>query len=284
MSKKYLEVAILIEPFEPELIYGFLWELNPSGAEEKEDCILAYFDEQPNLKDNLKGNLENLKLANLIRDYRIFFNEIEDKNWNEEWEKSIRVIEVGNKFVIKPSFKDYDNKQNRLILHIDPKMSFGTGEHITTRMCLEFLEKNIYGNELMLDCGTGTGILAIAAIKLGARYAIAFDIDEWSYLNAKENFEANGVADKISLRLGNFDCVSQNEKDFDIIVANIVKPILKEKTDFFNQKLKKGGKLAISGFLNSDIVELNEIYENYGFELIEQKSQSDWALLAYIKS
>jgi ribosomal protein L11 methyltransferase len=283
MSLTYYEVILVLEPFEPEIANSFLWDLNALGTAEKEDCLLAYFEENDKLENEIKNRLEEIKKQNLIKDYRILINKIEDKNWNEEWEKTIRVIEVGKKLAIKPSFKDYSNAENRIVIQIDPRMSFGTGEHITTKMMLEFLEKYVSGGETILDCGTGTGILAIAAIKLGAKKALAFDIDECSYLNAKENISLNDVESQIEVRRGDFLCVKDSEKDFDIIAANILKPILKDKAEFLNDKLKNGGLLALSGFLNSDIVELSEIYENSSFELIEQKSESDWAMLVFRK-
>ncbi|MDR3627455.1 MAG: 50S ribosomal protein L11 methyltransferase, partial [Ignavibacteriaceae bacterium] len=204
-------------------------------------------------------------------------NLVEDKNWNEEWEKSVNIIEVSDKLVIKPTFKEYQSKPGQVIITIDPKMSFGTGEHQTTKLVLQFLETNVEKGIRLLDVGSGTGVLAIAAIKLGAESAIAVDIDEWCYDNGKENCKLNFVDKNIDVRLGEIKDIPEN--NFDLITANIQKNILLNIAEEFKIRLKPGGLLILSGLLYTDEEDIVKKYSALNFELLEKKSLDEWIAL-----
>jgi ribosomal protein L11 methyltransferase len=210
----------------------------------------------------------------MIFNFSVEENLIEDKNWNEEWEKSVRVIEVSDKLVIKPTFKDYQAKPGQIIIIIDPKMSFGTGEHQTTKLVLQFLEKNVKNGIRVLDVGSGTGVLAIAAVKLGAESAIAIDNDEWCYDNGRENCRLNSVDKEVDVKLGEIKDIAGN--NFDLITANIQKNILLDIAEEIKNRLKPGGLLILSGLLYNDEEDIVKKYSSLNFEMLEKKSLDEW--------
>src|ERR1035437_1648194 len=178
--KKYKEFLITAEPFNSELLSGVLWESNISGINEEVNCIKVFADDLSLSLEELKKRLQNLKNENLLFSFTIEENIYENKNWNEEWEHSINIIEVSDKIVIKPTFRNYIAKPGQIVLIIDPKMSFGTGEHQTTKLVLMLLERYVSLGARVLDVGSGSGILAIASLKLGAQHATAIDIEDRS--------------------------------------------------------------------------------------------------------
>jgi ribosomal protein L11 methyltransferase len=145
-----------------------------------------------------------------------------------------------------------------------------------------FIEKYLTGNERILDVGSGTAILSIAAVKLGAKSAVAFDIDEWSFLNGKENVERNGLSDKIDVRLGEIGAIP--ETDFDIVLANINTHIILSVQNELFEKVKKEGKLFLSGLLNSDEEKLISAFTAMGLKHIATKRIDDWSGLVFDKT
>ena len=159
------------------------------------------------------------------------------------------------KIIIKPSFKDYIAKEGEIVITIDPKMSFGTGEHQTTKLVLQMLEKYVKPEMKILDVGAGTGILSIAAIKLGAASAVAIDTDEVCYENCKENCELNGVADHIKILTSGINDVREN--DFDLILANIQNNVLLEISNEIKKRLIKNKTVILSGLLGQNFDEMH---------------------------
>ena len=279
--KKYKEFLITAEPFNSELISGILWESNISGINEEVNCIKVFSDDLSLSMEELKERLQNLKNENLLSSFTIEENIYENKNWNEEWEQSINVIHVNDKIVIKPTFRNYNPKPGQIVLVIDPKMSFGTGEHQTTKLFLMLLEKYTTSGARILDVGSGSGILAIASVKLGARYAIAIDIDEWCYDNAIENSKLNNVNDSIEVWQGEITDVK--ESDFDLILANIQKNILLEIAPEIYSRLKLGGIVILSGLLDYDEADIKTDFSALGLSFLETKTLDSWIALVFQK-
>lgn len=182
--------------------------------------------------------------------------ELADRNWNEEWEKTIQPIWVTDTLVIAPTWSPVEPAEGRTVLVIDPKMSFGTGYHETTRLMLRMMQEHIPAGCTALDVGTGTGVLAIAAVKLGARHAIGVDIDEWSADNGNENISRNGLEGKVDIRIGSLDVVP--EPVFDVILANIIRMTILELLDAMLAKLAPKGMLFLSGLLVEDQAPIEE--------------------------
>jgi len=278
--KYYKEFLITAEPFIPEVISCLLWELNINGVNEEVNCLKIFANEESDLTyEQIKNQLEKLVSQKLLFNFNIEEHLLEDKNWNEKWEKSLNVIEVSDKFVIRPSFRKYEPKPGKIVIEIDPKMSFGTGEHQTTKLILQLLEKYIKRGDKVLDIGAGTGILSIAAIKLGAASAVAVDNYEWCLLSGKENCKLNLVSDKVDVRLGEVEDII--EKDFELILANIQKNILLKIAGEIKTRIKPGGYLILSGLLISDENEIKQKFMEQNFKLIEVKKMDEWIAMVF---
>lgn len=279
--KTYTEYAIKIEPFVEDVISGSLWALEPEGVleDDKTSTITAYFTTETD-QTSLENILNAFINEGLLKKYSISKQELEDKNWNEEWESQINVIKVSDKIVIKPTFRNYTPVGDEFVFVIDPKMSFGTGEHATTKLMLKMIEKHTPKDARVVDVGTGTGILAIAALKFGARNALAIDNDDWCLENIIENCQNNDVPeDLIDVRICELNDVE--ESHFDLILANIQRNVLLELCEEFNHRLASNGVLILSGLLFSDEKSILEKYLQYGFELIDKEQIDEWITLVF---
>jgi ribosomal protein L11 methyltransferase len=280
MKKYYKEFTITAEPFNVEILSSILWELEITGINEEVGCLKVFADEGSDLTpEKISSFLNKLQDEKLLFNYTVEENVLEEKNWNEEWERSINVIEVSDRIVIKPTFRNYDAKPGQIIISIDPKMSFGTGEHQTTKLMLLFIEKYVKPGMRVLDVGSGTGVLAIAATKLGAASAVAVDNDEWCLINGKENCELNNVADKVDVSLGVVQDIS--EKDFDFVLANIQKNILMEISDELVNRLSGKGMLILSGLLESDESDIKQEYGKLGLKIIDKQQMGEWIAVVF---
>ena len=275
----YKEFLITAEPFNPDILSGVLWELNISGISEEVNCLKVFSGSVSKIE--IENLLNNLQINNMLRSFKVEENYIEEKNWNEEWEKSREIIRVSDKFIIRPTFKNYNAENGEIVLTIDPKMSFGTGEHQTTKMMLQLEEKFVKQGMKVLDIGTGTGILAIAAIKLGASSAIANDVDEWCYENCIENSGLNNTIDKIEFRICTVDAIPETR--FDMIIANIQKNILTDIAEDISIRIKPDGILLLSGLLYIDEQEIISHYNSFGFHLLGKSQSDEWLAIAMKK-
>lgn len=279
-EKNFNVFRITSTPFRPELMSGLLWELDLEGITEEDNFILVYTDEGINItSEKIEQLLNGLVNEGFLEKFTIEKNTVENKNWNEIWEKSREVIRISDKIVIKPTFKEYIPQTNELVLTIDPKMSFGTGEHQTTQLVLNLLERYVKPGMKVLDVGSGTGVLAITAVKLGAASAVAVDNDEWCYENCKENAELNNVSNSIKIITG--DIKNVDEKGFDLVLANIQKNILLEILDDLKMKIKENGILILSGLLLKDEEEIMISYSDSGFTFEEESVKDDWISLVF---
>jgi len=195
-------------------------------------------------------------------------------NWNARWEATIEPIPVG-RFVVAPTWAPIPGAYaDRVPLRIDPKMSFGTGYHESTRLALRFTPGLVRSRARVLDAGTGTGILAIAALRLGAAEAVAFDIDPWAVENATENAALNGVADRIELREGGLEVVP--EAGFDLAFANINRNVLEAMLPDLAAKLAAGGRLVLAGLLRTDRDGMLAAVEAAGLALYDEATENEW--------
>lgn len=280
-TKNYSEFTVTTTPFDADEIGGLLWELEPLGIEEQEGSLRLFFYEEAKGQE-LKAFLEGLKANGAIEEFTILGNRMSNKNWNEEWEKTITVIKVSDTLVVRPSFKEYTPVGNELVLVIDPKMSFGTGEHQTTRLMLLAIEKHITKDTRVLDVGTGTGALAIAALKLGASYAVAIDNDDWCLDNGYENAALNNIdPETISIRTA--EVTDIEETDFDFVLANIQKNVLLDICESLVAKAIKGGMIILSGLLIPDEEAITVAYTKAGTTFSEKNGLDEWISLVFIK-
>lgn len=278
--KTYKEIKITTVPFDVDTVSGMLWQLDIDGINEFDNYLTVFISEtKATTRENVEEILQHLVDEELLESFHTQEQTFEEKNWNEEYEKNVRVVEVTDKIVIKPSFKDYTPKPNQLVITIDPKMSFGTGEHATTKLVLQHLEKYVSGNERVLDIGSGTGVLGIASIMLGANNALCIDNDEWCLMNGLENVKANNLENKIEVRQCELKDVLESE--FDLIVANINKHILIDIVDLIQSKIKKTGTLILSGLLDIDETDIIDLYASKGFKISEKSALDEWIALVF---
>lgn len=280
--KSFCEVTVESDPFNAEVLSGLLWELNPLGIVELDNSLVLSFDQLDNIDSRVKTFLEHLKENKIIDSYEYSLNEFEEKNWNEEWEKNLKVIKVTDKIVIKPSYREYSPAEGEIVITIDPKMSFGTGEHQTTKLMLALCEMYIEKKTKVLDVGTGTGVLAIASVMLGANYALGIDNDEWCYENVVENIDQNHVPGKVEFRLAEISNIV--EHDFDILLANIQKDVLLLIAKDIVEKVKVGGKVILSGLLSTDEVDICDCYTKLGLSLSDKMQLEEWIGLVLTKN
>ena len=281
--QNYREFTITSTPFLPEVLQGILWELPISGMQEEDNFVKLFCEDSNSVrKEMIEEKLQSLVLEKIIQSFQFTETILQNRNWNEEWEKSRDVILVSEKIVIKPTFKNYEPKPEQIVITIDPKMSFGTGEHSSTKLSLTLLEKYVNQSMKVLDVGTGTAVLAVAAIKLGAGKAVAIDNDEWSYDNSLENCKLNKVDDFIDVRLCELESVTEN--DFDLIVANIQMDILLNIRHEIYVRMKNNGILILAGLLIEDEAEIKKEYEKLGFSILETRTSGEWIAAAFHKS
>lgn len=273
--KNYKEFTIITQPNNPEIVSGVLWELDIDGLNEFDDRLVVYASEEKSVsEEKISKLLDKLTKENLIESYEVRQASISDKNWNTEWEKTIQVIEVSDRIVIKPSFREYNAKPDQIVITIDPKMSFGTGEHESTKLVLHLLEQFLKEDDVVLDVGSGTGVLSIASVLLGAERAVAIDNSEWCYENAIENSKLNGVEDKIEILEGEIDLAEK--RAFDIVVANINKNVLLDIAKKLRSRLKPDGMLILSGILIKDSDDIINHYTELGFRFFDEKQMNEW--------
>jgi len=210
-------------------------------------------------------------------DAELSVDEIEIKNWNEEWEKSIKPIFIEDKIIIYPSWKksEISKYRNRIKVLIDPKMAFGTGHNETTRLVLKLMSRYLEAKDRYLfDYGCGTGILAIAGLKMGIGKAVANEIDDDSIENATENFSANRVTGRVKL----YKCPIEGikEKNFDVVCANIISSVIIDTLRQIKSRMKKNSKLFLSGILTEEKGKISNALRKNGFEILDIQTEAEW--------
>ena len=274
----YQKIQIKIQPRTPwvDVFIDELGDLGCDSFEETENGFNAYIHSQELNKDLIK----HLKTLTKRNDFKFEFisEEIPSKNWNEIWESSFEPIIVGIWCsILAPFHKDIYNTQHTII--IKPQMSFGTGHHETTFMMVEAMKTVDIKNKKILDMGTGTGILAILSKKMGADYVEAIDIASDAIHNCIENASNNNV--DLVTKLGGKEQI--DNKNYDVILANINRNILLNQMALYSTKLKKGGDLLLSGFLSEDEEKIITSANNNDLHLSHKKIKENWLCLAFTK-
>jgi ribosomal protein L11 methyltransferase len=278
--KTYLEISISASKPQQELLIPTMTELGCHGFMDTDTELLCYIDKSLWNEEKYSQLQQDLKtiLRTISSNADIGIKEIQEENWNKQWESTIQPIEIGSKLVIKPSWAEYQNSNNKIIIQIDPKMSFGTGYHETTRLTLNLLEKYIKKGDNVLDVGTGTGILAIAAIKLGADFSLGLDNDEWSITNANENVSANDLERHIEI--SDKPLSELPVRKYDLITANIALPTILELFPEMTKRLKENGTIIFSGLLTNDEYSIREGISEKGLTILEVIDEGEWIAIA----
>ena len=207
----------------------------------------------------------------------------EDEDWMESWKSHFRILRIGKRLVIKPTWLevDFNASPDDIVIEIDPGIAFGTGYHPTTDTCLQAMEQHIAPGMTVLDLGTGSGILTIAAIKLGAGLVTALDIDSQAVTAARRNFRRLGINKQVRLGQGSVPHPTAPAGDFDLAVANISARGVADRCPFILTALKPGALFIASGLLNTQKEEVAAVVEPLGFSLISEWPQEEWTTLLY---
>ena len=282
---KYFEVEFTISPFSSDaadLLAAMVGEAGFETFEETATGLKGYVQQSLFNEDTLRECINDFPFegTNIIYNVR----EAEDRDWNEQWEQEgfepIQVMGDDGKVMVIHDGRHLPEVNSEISIEIDAKLAFGTGTHETTRMiCKEIIQ---YASESrVLDCGTGTGILSIAALKLGATEAIGYDIDEWSVDNARHNAFINRVDDRFTSLLGDASVIDTIQGQFDLVLANINRNILLADMPRFVSKMHQGSLLILSGFYTADSPLLIEKAQSLGLSLKSQNQDQNWACLVF---
>ncbi|MDP0494456.1 MAG: 50S ribosomal protein L11 methyltransferase [Fusobacterium sp. JB021] len=208
--------------------------------------------------------------------YTIDFYDYDEEDYQNSWKKYFYTQKISNRFVVKPTWRDYEPLENELIIEIDPGRAFGTGTHPTTSLCIKLMEENISKEDRVIDVGTGSGILMVAAEKLGAKEIIGTDIDPMAVEVAKENLELNKVSlEKAKAYAGDLISVVKEDK-FDVVVANILADVLLILLKDISKVVKKDGLIIFSGIIEDKLEEMKKAIEEEGLEILEIKADKEW--------
>ncbi|WP_452219490.1 50S ribosomal protein L11 methyltransferase [Lacinutrix salivirga] len=271
----YLGYYFTVQPLQPA-VEILIAELGYAGFEsfvETEEGVTAYIQKEE-WRDNILNDIQILNSNEF--EITFTFTEIEQTNWNAEWEKNFNPIVVDNLCAVRAPFHDKFNTQYDIV--IEPKMSFGTGHHETTHMMIQHILQNDFTNKSVLDMGCGTAVLAILAEKKGAKPIDAIDIDNWCYLNSIENAERNNC-EHISVFEG--DALLLDNKQYDVIIANINRNILLNDIETYSECLNANGTLYLSGFYDKDIPHIEKECNKHNLTLTSKLQRNSWVALQF---
>ncbi len=269
----YISIHVKVNPDYSDILVAELSELGFDTFQDTDEGFEGFAE-----AEQFNRTTTELLLAKYAKDTALSytFGTIEKKNWNEEWEKSFSPVIIGNQCIVRASFHKPASAYKHEII-INPKMSFGTGHHATTALMLERQLTIDHNRKRVMDVGSGTGILAIMAEKLGAKEVFAFDIEDWAVENAKENTELNGCS-KIEVALGDIS-LAEGREPYDIVLANINRNILLEQIPAYQRFLAPGGYMLLSGFYDSDTEDIRLRAKEVGLNLRKLTLQDQWACI-----
>ena len=252
-------------------------DINVLEHKGKVAVVKAYFAEEDNIEDVLEyvnERLTELKEMGLdLGEAKVEHEKMHEEDWANTWKQYYKPTKVGEKIVVKPIWEEYEAKDGELVVDLDPGMAFGTGTHETTRMCIQSLEKYVKEDSTVFDVGCGSGILAIAAAKLGAKLAVGVDLDPVAVESSIENVGYNKLKN-IEILHGNLVEVIDGKAD--IVVANILAEIICILTDDVKRVMKDGGVFITSGIIHDRVDMVCEKLEATGFEVIEKNRDGEW--------
>ncbi|HDX7083014.1 TPA: 50S ribosomal protein L11 methyltransferase [Clostridioides difficile] len=264
-----------------ELDWDYVEEEVFKKNEEDDVLIKTYVSEEKNVMEFveiIKQKVLGLKdFAIDIGEGSVSLDQVNEADWANAWKAYYKPTKVGQRVVVKPTWEDYAMQEGDLIIELDPGMAFGTGTHETTSMCIRELEKYVNKDSKVFDIGCGSGILAIAAAKLGAKEVVAVDLDEVAVKVAKENVLENKVEKSVSVMHGNLTDVIKDKAD--VIVANIIADIIKILAKDVQNFMKEDAIFISSGIILDKVEEVKESLIENGFEIVEVQKLGEWSAI-----
>ena len=258
--------------------FGTIVELSPTDYPEVGVIVKGYINEL-NFDDEtfnrFKDELEQLgKNINIGEFFKIETTTIQDSDWENSWKDYFDILNIGEKFVIVPTWREYENEDDKYVINIDPGMAFGTGGHETTSLCIKNLEKYVKPHDNVIDVGCGSGILSIAASYLTDGSLKAVDLDKLAVDVSRENFALNNLENRIEVEEASL--LTKETKKYDVIVANILAHIIELMLEDAYKLLEDGGYFITSGIIKDKKDELLEKMLEQGFKLVEETSDNEW--------
>ncbi|MBO0996522.1 50S ribosomal protein L11 methyltransferase [Bacillus sp. SD075] len=267
---------------ERENVFGEIYHLNPDDYPDEGVVIKAYLPVNSFLGDTIdaiKESINNLLLFDIdLGKNVVSISEVNEEEWATAWKKYYNPVKISERFTIVPTWEDYTPvSSDELIIELDPGMAFGTGTHPTTVMCIQALERTVRPGDLVVDVGTGSGVLSIAAALLDAKRIQSLDLDEVAVQSAIQNVELNNVQDKVSVSQGNLlDGVNEQA---DIVVANILAEVIMRFTDDVAKVVKPGGYFIASGIIQTKKQDVKDAIIASGFTVEETILMEDWVAI-----
>ncbi|GLC32242.1 50S ribosomal protein L11 methyltransferase [Clostridium omnivorum] len=248
---------------------------------DKAAVVKGYFSVEDNMKEieeYIKEKIQDLKGLGIdIGEGKVEVKAVYEEDWANNWKKYYKPTNIGNKIVIRPIWEEYQAKEDEIIIDMDPGMAFGTGTHETTRMCIEALEKYVTNEKTVFDIGTGSGILAITAAKLGADEVIGVDLDPVAVDSARQNVELNKVHSDIKILEGNLMEVVDGKAD--IVVANIIADVIIFLAEDVKKFIKDNGYFIASGIIRERSQDVVNKLAECGFKVEEVNTLGEWVCI-----
>lgn len=304
MEKEWIEVSVYTSSEAVETVSGFFYNTDIKGLsiEDSEDVEFKkntlgecdYFDETLQhigkgavIKAYYKENEDFMEYFNYIQDSvehlsyfgfdkgygLVTYRKVNENSWENNWKKYYKPTKIGNKVVVKPIWEKYNLNSDEIVVELDPGMAFGTGTHETTKMCVIALEKNVKTESVVFDIGTGSGILAIIASKLGAKQVVAVDLDPVAVESAKNNVSCNNI-NNIEVLNGNLLDVVKGKAD--VVVANILAEIIISFVDDVKNFINPNGIFICSGIIHDKKQDVIDKLVSSGFEIVETNIDGEW--------
>lgn len=261
--------------------FGELYELTDEKFHQKGVTIKAYFlnDEKwDELKGNIVSKIENLYSFNIqLGELSISVNQVAESDWEHEWKKYFKPFRVTERFTIVPTWETYNQEDaNEQLIFMDPGMAFGTGTHATTKLSLLALENVVAKNDIVVDVGSGSGILSIAACLLHARHVYSYDLDSVAINSTIYNRDLNKLTDKITIRQNNLLENIAHSEQVDVVIANILAHIILQLVDDAWQQLKVGGYFIASGIIRKEQRKVREKLITSNFSIVDTLLEDNW--------
>jgi ribosomal protein L11 methyltransferase len=281
-NPRWLEISIEIDPVAHEALSAFFFDLGCEGTisgDSPDRTFKAYFSFQKDLED-MENRIDVFlqKLEDIfpeVRSPKLTVSKIEDQDWSRLWRRFFRPDRVTEQLMIFPAWEPIPRDLKGHVIRIDPGLAFGTGQHPTSRMCLEAVESvPLPGSWTMLDVGTGSGILAMYGAKLGASRVVALDVDPEAIRSAEKNIRLNDLSEAIEL---SFIPLEQWKDRFTLLTANLTRGVILELFPYFGRVLGPGGWLILSGILIEQTGDVQDCFPEYGFSGYKALHQAEWA-------
>jgi ribosomal protein L11 methyltransferase len=263
--------------------FGEIYQLSPDDYPEEGVIVKAYLPVNSFLGETveaIKESINNLIIYNIdIGINKVTISEVHEEEWATAWKKYYHPVKISERFTIVPTWEEYSPvNSDELIIELDPGMAFGTGTHPTTVMCIQALERTVKNGDQVIDVGTGSGVLSIAAAMLGAEHIRAFDLDEVAVRSARLNIKLNKVQDSVTVSQNNL-LDGAEDACADIVVANILAEVILRFTEDAARVVKPGGYFIASGIIQPKKDQVKDALNQAGFELEESIVMEDWVAL-----